>query len=55
MKIIYFTFLEKLTKATDMIKIKREKKPSKNPCEVLSISPYMCPWETSYLIIPERR
>ena len=27
MKIIYLTFLEKLTKATDMIKIKREKKP----------------------------
>ena len=25
MKVIYLTFLEKLTKATDMIKIKREK------------------------------
>lgn len=31
MKIIYLTFLEKLTKAKDMIKIKREKKPSVKP------------------------
>ena len=31
MKVIYLTFLEKLTKATDMIKIKREKKPSVKP------------------------